>query len=162
MKRRVEMRGMLAVLLFAVSCAQETGAQAHDPAQHGAAVAGGKRTAVKFPQALKDHTLSNMRDHLFALQQIQEALAARAYDRAATIAEQRLGMSSLELHGAHDVEKFMPAGMQRIGSEMHRAASQFAVAAANAGATGDPGPPLSALARVVQQCVACHASYQMQ
>ncbi len=71
-------------------------------------------------------------------------------------------MTSLAAHGAHEVAKFMPAGMQSIGTEMHRSASRFAVEAANAGATGNVRPALAALARVTQQCVACHAAYRMK
>ena len=72
-----------------------------------------------FPPQLRDHTLSNMRDHLLALAEIQDQLARQRYDKAAEIAEQRLGMSSLGLHGAHEVAKFMPQGMQDAGTAMH-------------------------------------------
>ncbi len=74
---------------------------------------------------MKAHTLANMRDHLLALQQIQAALSRDELDKAADIAEQRLGMSALSLHGAHEVSKFMPEGMRAAGSAMHRAASRF-------------------------------------
>jgi hypothetical protein len=124
--------------------------------------AGDGRQAVEFPEPLRTHTLANMRDHLLAIQEIQQALADGAYDRAAELSERRLGMTSLAAHGAHDVAKLMPAGMQAIGTEMHRSASRFAVEAANAGATGNARPALAALARVTGQCVACHAGYRMK
>ncbi len=118
--------------------------------------------AVAFPEPMRTHTLANMRDHLLALQEIQQALAAGAYDRAGDVAEKRLGMTSLAAHGAHDVAKFMPEGMQATGTAMHRSASRFAVEAANAGATGDVRKALGALAEVTAQCVACHAAYRMK
>ncbi|MCC6658353.1 MAG: hypothetical protein IT512_09220 [Rhodocyclaceae bacterium] len=121
-----------------------------------------ERQSVYFPKALREHTLANMRDHLLALQEIQEALAQQEHDKAADIAEQRLGMSSLALHGAHDVAKYMPKGMQEAGSAMHRHASRFAVAARDAAATGDVRPALAALAATTAQCVACHAGYRMK
>ena len=137
----------------------------HFPAHHAGhapdAAADG-RQAVEFPEPMRTHTLANMRDHLASLQEIQQALADGAPDRAAEIAETRLGMSSLGLHGAHDVAKFMPEGMQAIGTEMHKSASRFAVEAANSGATGNVKPPLAALAGVTKQCVACHAGYRMK
>ncbi len=37
-----------------------------------------------------------------------------------------------------------------------------AVAALEAAATGDIKPSLAALARVTQQCVACHSAYRVQ
>jgi hypothetical protein len=103
-----------------------------------------------------------MRDHLLALQQIQEALGQEKFDAAGDIAEERLGMTSLRLHGAHEVAKYMPAGMRDIGSKMHQAASQFAVTAKDAGVTGDVRPALTAYSRLMQQCVACHSTYRLQ
>lgn len=120
------------------------------------------REFVRFPDALRDHTLANMRDHLLAVQQIQEALARGQEDTAARIAEQRLGMSSLGLHEAHEVAKFMPEGMQAAGTEMHRSASRFAIEAQNSGVTGDLKPALEALSKVTVACVSCHAGYRLQ
>ena len=120
------------------------------------------RQLVSFPDEMRIHTLSNMRDHLQALQDIQGALGREQYDRASTIAEERLGLTSLKLHGAHDVAKFMPVAMQAIGSAMHRDASRFAVAARDAGATGDVKPALAALSAVTAHCVACHAGFRIQ
>ncbi len=120
------------------------------------------RQEVRFPPELREHTLENMRDHLLTLQRIQEALGKGAFDSAAEIAEARLGMSSLRLHGAHDVARYMPAGMQAIGTAMHKSASRFAIEATNASATGDVRAPISALAGVTAQCVACHAAYRLK
>ena len=117
---------------------------------------------VRFPEMMRAHTLANMRDHLLALTEIQDALARGAYDGASDIAEQRLGMSSLGLHGAHDVAQFMPPGMQAAGTAMHRSASQFAIVAKDASVTGDLKGGVAALARVSQTCVACHAAYRIQ
>jgi hypothetical protein len=140
-------------------------AQPHGPAavDHGAhAPAADPRLMVQFPEMLRTHTLANMRDHLLALAEIQDQLARGAYDQASEIAEQRLGMSSLGLHGAHDVAKFMPQGMQAAGTAMHRSASQFAIVAKDASVTGDLKGSVAALARVSQTCVACHAAYRIQ
>lgn len=120
------------------------------------------RVMVRFPDMMRTHTLANMRDHLLALAEIQDQLARGAYDKASDIAEQRLGMSSLGLHGAHDVATFMPQGMQAAGTAMHRSASQFAIVAKDASVTGDLKGSLAALARVSQTCVACHAAYRIQ
>jgi hypothetical protein len=120
------------------------------------------RTAVSFPAPLREHTLANMRDHLLALQEIQQALAAGAFDKAGVIAEQRLGMSSMQRHGAHEVARYMPAGMQAAGSAMHRSASRFATATSDAAVSNDVRPALAALAEVTATCVACHAAYRFQ
>ncbi len=141
--------------------------QHHHPEQPGAGqhpppAAADTRTPVRFPEPLRTHTLANMRDHLQALGQIQEALSTGAFDRASDLAEQRLGMSSLRMHGAHEVAKYMPQGMQQAGTAMHRSASQFALVAKDASVTGDLKPALAALARLNQTCVACHAGYRLR
>jgi hypothetical protein len=138
-----------------------SGDAAADHARH-AAGNGEERKLVRFPEEMRQHTLSNMRDHLLAIAEIQEALAQGALDRAAGISEKRLGMTSLAAHGAHEASKFMPQGMQEIGSAMHRNASRFALAAQDASASGDLRPALRALAQVTQSCVACHATYRVQ
>ena len=121
----------------------------------------GARELVELPAPMREHMLSNMRDHLLALHEIQEALAHNQEDKAAKIAEQRLGLTSLKAHGAHELAKFMPEGMRAIGSEMHRSASRFVIEAQNAGVTDDLRPALDALAKVTAQCVACHAAYRV-
>lgn len=162
----------LTIVLSAV-----VGAQEHDPSMHrhdqmmshdagahvnAAASSQDGRQSVHFPQELREHTLSNMRDHLLAIQQIQEALSTQDFDKAAGIAEQRLGMTSLKFHGAHEVAKYMPKGMQDAGTAMHHSASQFAIAAQEASATGDMKPAVAALSRITANCVACHAGYRVE
>lgn len=150
----------LAVACGLAACTQtpSTG----DRAAHGHVGASDTRQFVKLPDEIKVGTLANMRDHLLALSEIQGALATERYAEAADIAENRLGMSSLKLHGAHEVSKFMPQDMQDTGAAMHRNASRFAIAAQNSAATGDVKPALAALSEVTRACVACHASYRIQ
>lgn len=156
-------RGLVLVATVASGAAVATAQHQHD---HGAAAVPqatqDTREFVSFPPMMVEHTLSNMRDHLLALQEIQDHLGMGHPDVAARIAETRLGMSSLGLHGAHDVAPFMPQNMQEIGSGMHRAASQFAVIAMDSGVTGDMKPALAALAKVTAQCVGCHAGYRIK
>jgi hypothetical protein len=146
-----------AIVSAGVGLAQHTHHRDHAPK-----AGSDTRLLVHFPDELREHTLANMRDHLAALQEIQQALARKQEDTAARIAEQRLGMTSLQLHGAHAVAKYMPQGMQDVGSEMHRSASRFAIEAQNAAVTGDLRPALEALSRVTAQCVGCHAGYRLK
>jgi hypothetical protein len=87
------------------------------------------RVAVDMPAMMRSHMLANMRDHLLSLHEIQSVLAAGNYDAAADIAEKRLGMSSLQSHGASHMAGFMPKGMQEAGTAMHQSASRFSVVA---------------------------------
>jgi len=119
-------------------------------------------TRVQFPDQLRDHTLANMRDHLRALSEIQEQIAKQNYNLAAEIAEERLGMTSLKRHGASEVAKYMPKGMQDAGSAMHRAASKFALIAQESAVDHEMGKSVAALATLTQACVACHAGYRLR
>jgi len=138
-------------------------AQDHQHAMTPSAPGGGDaRQLVKFPEPMRLHTISNMRDHLRALQEITDSLSRNDFEKAASIAESRLGMSSLEAHGAAHIAPFMPQGMQDIGTQMHRTASRFAVEAQTASVGNDVRPALAALGVVMQQCVACHAAYRLR
>lgn len=147
------------VLAAGLAVAQHQGHQDH---KGHVAPSADTRVLVSFPPELAAHTLSNMRDHLSALQEINDALADGDNDKAARIAEERLGMTSLRAHGAHEVAKYMPQGMQDAGTAMHRAASRFAIQAQNAGVTGDLKTALGALGEVMSACNGCHAGYRLK
>jgi hypothetical protein len=123
--------------------------------------AGDSRVFVALPEEMRAHMLSNMRDHLLALQQIQGSLADGRPDESARIAEERLGMSAMKRHGGPAMAPYMPEGMRSIGGGMHRAASRFAVVAGESAQTGDLAPALTALTRITAQCVACHSAYRV-
>jgi hypothetical protein len=115
---------------------------------------GDRRMLVELPPVMREHMLSNMRAHLAAITEIQQALSEGAFDRAAEVAERRLGMSSLESHGAAHMAGFVPPEMQQVGTAMHRAASELGVIAQEAAADGDLRRAMGAPAQVTQQCVA--------
>ena len=146
------------VLISGVIISSHVFAQHHG---HEALVAD-TRVAVEFPAPMKEHILTNMRDHLLAISQIQEAMGNGKFDKAAEIAENRLGQTALKTHNAYENSKFMPKGMQEIGTQMHRSASKFAIEVQNSGATGDMKPALMALSKTTQACVACHAGYKLK
>jgi len=125
----------------------------------GAMTAGDdSREFVQLPEQMQEHMLSNMRDHLVALSEILSQMTADNMDAAAEVAESRLGMSSLESHGASHMAKFMPEGMQAAGTNMHRAASRFALRAQE----GDAVPAYKALSEVTAAFVACHQGYRIR
>jgi len=117
-----------------------------------------QRAWVKLPPMMQQHMMSNMRDHLAALDEILKSMAAGDLDKAADIAESRLGMTALEAHGAAHMAKFMPEGMRANGTDMHRAASRFALKAQE----GDPNPAYRELTGITSACVACHAGYRIR
>ncbi|MDJ0833858.1 MAG: hypothetical protein QNJ69_10080 [Gammaproteobacteria bacterium] len=119
------------------------------------------RQLVPMPDMMKNHMLANMRDHLLALEEITRYLANQQYDEAADVAENRLGMSSLESHGASHMARVMPKQMAATGTEMHRAASRFALAARDAELEGGLNKAFAALSDVMTQCSACHSAYRV-
>jgi hypothetical protein len=116
------------------------------------------RKLVKLPDMMQQHMMSNMRDHLAAINEILINMTNNNLDQAAQIAEKRLGMSSLDSHGASHMAPFMPEGMRSAGTSMHRAASRFALRAEE----GELLPAYSALSEITSACVACHSGYRIR
>mgnify|MGYP001811904853 CR=1 FL=1 len=116
------------------------------------------RITVTLPQMMQQHMLSNMRDHLAAINEILIYLGKDELEKAAETAEYRLGMSSLESHGASHMSQFMPEGMRQAGSAMHQAASRFALKAQE----GDVLSAYKALSDITSACVTCHAGYKVK
>ena len=130
-----------------ITCIQCSSASAND-----------SRLLVELPQMMQEHMMSNMRDHLAAINEILVYLGSEELDKAAETAEYRLGMSSLESHGASHMAKFMPKGMRQAGTTMHKAASRFALIAQE----GDVLPAYKALSDITSACVACHSAYRIK
>ena len=102
--------------------------------------------------------MSNMRDHLAAINEILLSMGSGDLYMAAKVAEQRLGMSSLQSHGASQMAKYMPEGMRQMGTNMHRAASRFAMKVQE----GELLPAYKSLSEVTSACVACHTAYRIR
>jgi len=168
MKIRIYAAAVCGVVLGAAAVAAVAAGEEHHHSmsmEHGAmhpAATPDTREPVHFPEALREHTLASMRDHLLTLSRIQEYLSKHEFDQAGKLAEERLGMSSLPLHGAHEVAPYMPKGMQEAGTAMHRAASRFAIATQKAAIDNDVAEALGSLNEVTQACVACHAAYRLR
>ena len=116
------------------------------------------RRLVQLPERMQQHMMSNMRDHLAAINEILIYLGKGEFEEAAETAEYRLGMSSLESHGASHMAGFMPEGMRQAGTAMHEAASRFALKAQE----GEALPAYTALSGVTSACVTCHSEYRIR
>ena len=116
------------------------------------------RILVEMPQMMQEHMMSNMRDHLAAVNDILLYLGRGELEQAAETSEYRLGMSSLESHGASHMAKFMPEGMRQAGTSMHKAASRFSLKAQE----GDVLAAYKALSEITSACVACHSGYRVR
>jgi hypothetical protein len=116
------------------------------------------RQFVQLPEMMQQHMMSNMRDHLVAINEILTSMTKGDFEKAAEVAEYRLGMSSLESHGASHMAKFMPEEMRQAGTAMHKAASRFALKAQEE----EVLPAYNALSEVTSACVACHSGYRIR
>jgi cytochrome c556 len=122
-----------------------------------AAAAADERVPVDLPPMMREHMLANMREHLEVLAQAQGLAAKESWDPAAQLVENRLGMSSLESHGASHMAQHMPPAMGELGSEMHRAASRLSRVLQEA----DPMRVLAGFAEVLERCQACHRAFRI-
>ncbi len=123
------------------------------------------RALVRLPEPMQEHMLANMRDHLVTISEIIGDVAAGKLDAAARISEQKLGMSSLGLHGAAHMARFMPQPMQDTGTSMHRAARRLAIVLQDTSVspTVDTMRDVNrALHEVTTACWACHAGYRIR
>ena len=130
-----------------------------------AARAEDSRQLVEMPPMMRDHMLATMRGHLEALNEIFQALADDRAGEAAKIAEQRLGMSSMEAHGASHMAPYMPKAMQAYGTAMHRAASRFARAIETADIEPTPKTQrdiYAAFQGITDNCTGCHQAFRLR
>jgi cytochrome c556 len=122
------------------------------------------RELVPLPELMRENMLADMRDHIATLNRIISHVADAKFDDAAKLAEQRLGMSSVALHGADHIAPFLPKPMQDIETTMHQAASRLVIVlqAASAATTVEALSGINrALSAVTATCEACHAHYRL-
>lgn len=115
------------------------------------------RTYVELPAPMREHMLSNMRDHLATLAKASELIANKKWEEASDLIEKRIGMSSLETHGASHMAKFMPKTMQEAGTEMHRSASRLSRSIVEE----DPLMIFENYSAVMTRCNACHVQFRV-
>ena len=123
------------------------------------------RELVKLPPMMQRHMLANMRDHLKALNAILDALSRGDVTAAAEVAEKRLGLSSMALHGSGHLAQFMPEGMKAIGLRLHKAASRFVIVAKDAELEPDRKAlheTYAALKEITDACIACHDAFRLR
>ncbi|MBI5791776.1 MAG: cytochrome C [Rhodocyclales bacterium] len=124
------------------------------------ALAADARPLAPLPPAAQESLREEMLGNLLAINEILTLMAAGKLKEAGQLAETSLGQSAMGKHrgkpldarpGAH-----MPQAMHQIGMDGHRAASEFAKAAAS----GDRELAVTLLPNLTGACVACHYSWR--
>lgn len=115
------------------------------------------RQPAIYPADVKLGFLQRMRENLAYLNEIQAALAESDFERAAEIAEYKLGLSS---YGPQNTRQFphTPPPMKQMGDASRRSASKLALVLQE----GDMKKSLEALSTTTSTCVACHATFYAQ
>ena len=126
----------------------------------GHALAEDQRPLATLPPAAKDALREEMLGNLLSINEILTLMASGKVKEAGELAEKTLGQSAM---GKHRDKPFdarpgphMPPAMHGIGMDGHRAASEFAKAAAS----GDREKALAELPKLTGACVACHYSWR--
>ena len=124
------------------------------------ALAADARPLAPLPPAAQESLREEMLGNLLAINEVLTLIAAGKLKEAGEAAEKSLGQSAMGKHrgkpldarpGAH-----MPPAMHEIGMDGHRAASEFARAAAS----GDRDKALAELPKLTGACVACHYAWR--
>ena len=123
------------------------------------------RTLIKLPADIETKMLINMRDHIRALDDIIHAVQAGEYENAESIAESRLGWSSLVRRGDQEVAAHWPKPMQAMADQMYDAGSNFVIVAQNASVEDTKESyktVISALGKMTSACRNCHEAYRLR
>ena len=127
---------------------------------HGQALAADNRQLAPLPPAAQESLREEMLGNLLAINEILSLVAAGKLAEAGEVAEKSLGQSAMGKHRGKPLDArpgpHMPQEMHGIGIEGHRAASEFARAAAG----GDRERALALLPSLTAACVACHYSWR--
>lgn len=119
------------------------------------------RQGVALPAPAQAVLRQEMLDNLLAINDIVTLLADGKVTEAGAVAEQKLGISAMGKNRALPLEArpgaHMPLAMHEAGIAGHKAASEFAKAAAG----GDRQQALARLPAVTGACVACHFAYRL-
>ena len=111
------------------------------------------RTSLGVTGPMKQHQLSNMREHVEAIKSIVGLLAEQKFEEASKVAHARLGLTPdmQAMCGMFGNEDF-----NKLGLAFHRSGDDLG----DALQTKDMNASLRALNKTMQYCVECHARFR--
>lgn len=114
------------------------------------------RKALLLNEAQRHHILSEMRSMLLGTQLIIQALAED--DMLAVARHGRMLGMEMAHKGEDHLQSVLPDDFMQLGMSVHKSFDKLAT---DAESLKDPKHALSQLSATLQQCVACHAAYQI-
>jgi len=115
-----------------------------------------QRQEIQLDSAARALVLLEMRQFLGGIQQITEALVR---DDLKTVAKAARSLGIQAAHEVPDVVKAqLPMGFKQLGFSVHKEFDQLALDADN---LGDGKYAMKQLSTILQKCVACHATFQI-
>lgn len=114
------------------------------------------RKALLLNEAQRHHILSEMRSMLLGTQLIIEALGAD--DMLAVARHARMLGMEMTHKGEDHLQSVLPDDFMQLGMSVHKSFDKLAT---DAETLKDSKHALSQLSITLQQCVACHAAYQI-
>lgn len=111
------------------------------------------RTSLGLPEEMKQHQLSNMREHLEAVNSVISLMSENKFEDASKIAHSKLGSTPemLKMCRMMGNENFTALGLA-----FHKSGDDLG----NVLKTKDVNASLRALNKTMQYCVECHATYR--
>ena len=127
--------------------------QMHHENHHHAMSTPDTRTSLGLSAEMKQHQLSNMREHVEAIQSIVGLMSESKFEDASKIAHAKLGLTAemQKMCGMFENENF-----KKLGFAFHNSGDKLG----DALHTGDVNTSLRALNKTMQYCVECHATYR--
>ncbi|MFP4561469.1 MAG: hypothetical protein ACLFQ3_09100 [Thiohalorhabdus sp.] len=146
-----------AILASALATVALAGPGEAAPDQEGAPRDPDQRQVLDLPPDERHLVLEEMRNFLVAMQEITAGLAVEDMQKVADAARRMGGQAANEIP-PRVVEK-LPDTFKRLAGKVHTTFDRIAM---DAESMGDRALSLEQLARLQQQCVACHATYQIE
>lgn len=111
------------------------------------------RTSLKLSAEMKQHQLTNMREHVEAIKSIVGLMAENKFEEASKIAHAKLGLTPKMQEMCN---KFDNKDFRTLGLAFHKSGDDLGEALQSK----DVNVSLRALNKAMQYCVECHATYR--
>ena len=111
------------------------------------------RTSLGLSGPMKQHQLSNMREHVDAIKSIAGLMSEQKFEEASKVAHAKLGLTP-DMQSMCNM--FENEDFRRLGFAFHKSGDDLGEALK----TRDMSASLRALNRTMQYCVECHATYR--